>query len=154
MSQVHKELREELFGLKGKSAWGLSRSYGSMFFLEIGQALRREGEQKVHGEWHFLIEMCYWRLDAPSEPLVGSDDVQELIDSSFADLNLGSIEVAEVSFPGHDLHILFSSGIRLNTFSAGAATEDEGTQWTLYTPREDVWMVDACNNLIHKSAYD
>jgi hypothetical protein len=83
--------------LNGKPAWGLTRTHGSMFFLEIGLPLPRSGEKKVHGEWHFLVEMCHWRIETQNSILTGSDDEQELIDSSFARLELGHVESVTAS---------------------------------------------------------
>jgi hypothetical protein len=84
--------------LNGKPAWGLTRTHGSMFFLEIGQPLPRSGEKKVHGEWHFLVEVCHWRIEARNSVLIGSDDEQELIDNTFVNLELGHVESVAASF--------------------------------------------------------
>jgi hypothetical protein len=138
--------------LKGKPAWGLVRTYGSMFFLEVGEPLPRVGDKKVHGEWHFLVEMSHWRIDTAESVLVGSDDEQELIDHSFAHIELGSIELADAASPSHDLDIVFTSGMRLRTFSA-SATVKEQAQWKLFVPEDEVWIVDGSGGLAHKNAY-
>jgi hypothetical protein len=144
--------QQGLSDLRGKPAWGLVRSYGSMFFLEIGEPLPRIGEKRVHGEWHCLVEMCHWRIDTQSAMLIGSDDEQELIDSTFAHIELGYIETAEASPPSHDLRLAFSSGVRIGTFWATAAPKQEWTQWQLYGPDDNIWIVDATGSLLHKSA--
>jgi hypothetical protein len=139
--------------LNGKLAWGLTRTHGSMFFLEIGNPLPRPNEKKVHGEWHFLIEMCHWRLETKSSILVGSDDEQELIDSSFSNLELGDVESVTALSPPHDLHIVFSSGVRFTTFTTSAAAKEQWKQWRLYGPDDNVWIADAGGRLAQRNAY-
>jgi hypothetical protein len=154
MSEENMAIRQVLLGLKGKPAWGLTRTHGSMFFLEIGDLLPRTGEKRVHGEWHFLVEMCHWRFETQYSIVVGSDDEQGFIDSSFASLELGLIELADAPFPSHDLHIRFSSGVSLMTFSTSAAAKDEWKQWQLYCPDDKVWIADASGGLLQRNAYD
>ena len=81
-------------------------------FLEMGNPVPRSDTKEVHGQWHALVELCHWRVESQQAMLVGSDDEQELIDGTFANLKLGSIDTANVSSPSHDLRIIFSSGIR------------------------------------------
>lgn len=139
--------------LDEKPAWGLTRTHGSMFFLEIGQPLPRIGEKKVHGKWHFLIEMCHWRIETQNSVLIGSDDEQELIDNTFANLELGHVKSVTASLPSHDLHIVFSSGICLNTFTTSGAAKDQWKQWLLYGPDDDVWVTDASGSLTLRNAH-
>jgi hypothetical protein len=139
--------------LTGKQGWGLTRTHGSMFFLEIGQPLPRVGEKKVHGEWHFLVEMCHWRIETKESILIGSDDEQELIDNTFAKLELGLVESVTALLPSCDLHIVFSSGMRLSTFTTSGAAKDQWKQWLLYAPDDNVWISDASGGLILRSAY-
>jgi hypothetical protein len=146
-------IQDVLLNLKGKPAWGFVRTHGSMFFLEMGKPLPRVGEKKVHGEWHFLVEMCHWRIETHDSILIGSDDEQELIDSSFFNLELGHIESAAAPSPSHDLHIVFSSGIRLSTFTTSAAAKEQWKQWQLYTPDDNVWIADASGCLAQRNAY-
>ncbi len=149
-----KEVIESTFqSLNGKPAWGLVRTHGSMFFLEIGQPLPRGGEKKVHGEWHFLVEMCHWRIETQDSILIGSDDEQELIDKTFGNLELGHVESVVAPFPSHDLHVVFSSGIRLNTFTTSGAAQDQWKQWQLYSPDDNVWIADASGCLAQRNAY-
>jgi hypothetical protein len=124
-----------------------------MFFLEIGQPLPRVGEKKVHGEWHFLVEMCHWRIEMQNSILAGSDDEQELIDNTFANLELGYVESVAALSPSHDLQIVFSSGIRLRTFTTSAAAKEQWKQWLLYGPDDDVWIADASGGIGVRNAY-
>jgi hypothetical protein len=150
-----KDMIESTFrSLNGKPAWGLTRTHGSMFFLEIGNPLPRSGEKKVHGEWHFLVEMCHWRLETPNSVLLGSDDEQELIDSRFVHLELGYVESVEAASPSHDLRVVFSSGIRFITFTTSVAAKEQWKQWQLYAPDDNVWIADASGGLAQRNAYD
>jgi hypothetical protein len=143
-----------LLELRGKPAWGLVRTFGSMFFLEIGNPMPRSDTKKVHGEWHILVELCHWRVESQNATLAGSDDEQELIDYTFTNLELGSIETVAVSSTSHDLRIIFSSGIRLSTFSAtAAATNDKSTQWQIYCPDDNVWIAKADGSLANESVF-
>src|ERR1700730_14791150 len=94
---------EETFTLLGKNrAWGLVRTHGSMFFLEIGKPLPQKSRRNVRGEWHFLVEMCHWRLATREAIIVGSEDDEELIDRVFNEVNLGTLDTASTSTPSHD----------------------------------------------------
>lgn len=151
MNENH-SIHASLDALKDQPAWGLTRSVGSMFFLEIGRPRPKLGRNKVHGEWHFLVEMCHWRIETKDMPIVGSDDDQEFIDNKFASLELGEIKEARLSGPTHDLHLIFSSGIRLITFSASAAEKDGWTQWLFFCPDDKAWRIDTgdvptCGNI-------
>lgn len=153
MKQESSSVSSALAMLSGKQAWGLTRTHGSMFFLEIGKPLPRKGEKKVHGEWHFLVEVCHWRIESTSSLLVGSDDPQALIDKTFSGAELGSIMEVQVTLPAHDLQIVFSSGLRLTTFGTSTAAKDEWTQWQLYSPDDNVWVANASGELMQTNAY-
>jgi hypothetical protein len=139
--------------LTGKEGWGLTRTHGSMFFLEIGQPLPRGKEKKVHGEWHFLVEMCHWRIETQNAVLAGSDDEQELIDDAFATLQLGYVEFVTALSPSHDLELAFSSGVRLRTFTTSSGAKEQWKQWQLYCPDDNVWIADASGSLAQRNAY-
>jgi hypothetical protein len=141
MNQENTTVQYALSSLKGKPAWGLVRTHGSFFFVELGKPISRPGGVKVHGEWHFLVEMCQWRFETHESILVGSDDDQEFIDASFARLALGAIENVDATPPCHDLTVVFSSGIRLKTLFASAAAKDEWKHWYLYLPDDNAWIV-------------
>jgi hypothetical protein len=141
-------ISDALLRLRGKPGWGTVRTHGSMFFLEIGDSLLRKGH-KPHGEWHFLIECCHWRFETSDKVLVGSEDDQQFIDATFEKLNLGTVEIAQVSDPSHDLLISFSSGARFRTFSTSAEATDQWTQWLLYGPKDEdyAWVSDGGGNV-------
>jgi len=137
-------IREYLSNLKGLPAWGLVRTHGSMFFLELGKIFPRQGELRPHGEWYFLVELCAWRFENEGTIVVGSDDDQEFIDNAFSHINLGTIEFADASPPLYDLSLLFSSGLRLTTLATSAAYAAEDSKlWLLFCPDDNVWVVKA-----------
>jgi hypothetical protein len=140
-------IRSALSKLTGKPAWGPSRDVGSIFFLQVGEPRVIPGLRRSYGEWHFLIECCYWRFETADKVLVGSEDEQHFIDATFEKLKLGSVESAEVSAPSQDLLIKFSSGARFRTFSTSAEATDQWTQWHLYGPEEYVWLSDGGGNI-------
>lgn len=141
-------IHNDLANLRGKPAWGLVRTHGSMFFLEIGGSVLRPGGLKAHGEWHFLIEMCQWRLETQESILVGSEDDQELIDDSFGRITLGVIESVDVTPPCHDLTVVFSTGVRLKTFFTSGAAKNEWTNWIFYCPDDRAWEAHGIGQLI------
>ena len=148
MIEGHMTIQDDLSDLKGKPAWGLVRTHGSMFFLEVGASILRPGDIKEHGEWHFLIEMCQWRFETEESILVGSEDDQEFIDVSFGKIVLGNIESVDMTPPCHDLTLVFTSGIRLNTFFTSGAAKDEWTNWILYCPGTKAWETHGVGDLI------
>ena len=146
---------EETFTLLGKNrAWGLVRTHGSMFFLEIGKPLPQKSRRNVRGEWHFLVEMCHWRLATREAIIVGSEDDKELIDRVFNEVNLGTLDKASTSTPSHDLHLLFSSGVTLSTFTTSASATDQWTQWRLFCPDDKVWVVNGGGHLASMNAHE
>jgi hypothetical protein len=154
MSQGNAMIEQTLENLKGKSAWGLRRTHGSIFFLELGEPLPRTGNKQVHGEWHFLVEMCHWRFETQEAIVVGSEDDQGFIDSAFQRLDLGLLSDINSASPSHDLRLLFSSGIALKTFASTAAPEGEWTEWLLFCPDDNVWVADGNGTLVCKSIHD
>jgi hypothetical protein len=123
----------------GKNAWGLRRSVGSMFFLEFGESRRNSGEKHPHGEWHFLFQMCHWRLQSQRALIVGSDDDQTLIDERFAATDLGTVTDIKLQKVTGDLHVAFSSNRILKTFSTTASSEANETEWIFFTPSDQSW---------------
>jgi len=143
-----------LEALKERPAWGLDRTHGSMFFLEIGLPLLRAGSKKVHGEWHFLVEMSQWRIETKDKLIVGSDDDQPLIDREFAALDLGQVKEATAPAPSYDLRLVFSSGIRLVTFATSTAVKDRWPQWMLFCPDDNVWVLNSGGSPLRKSIHE
>ncbi len=139
MTEQQTPIRLVLASLKGKPAWSVVRTHGSMFYLELGKSLLRDGYKHPHGEWHFLVEMCQWRFETAESIIVGSEDDQDSIDASFKRIELGVVESIEVIPPCLDLSIVFSSGIRLKTLFTSAKMKDDWTNWTLYSPNDMSW---------------
>lgn len=136
------DIHVALSRIQGKSAWGLRRDLGSIFFLEFGNPVSRVEHIRSHGEWHFLIELCHWRFETSGSVIVGSEDDPGFIDSTFCSLNLGLVQTAEVILPSHDLCVTFSSGTTFKTFSTSAQASDQWTQWLLFGPGEYSWVSD------------
>jgi hypothetical protein len=152
MSNRGGTISDALRDLKGKPTWGLTRTHGSMFFLEIGNPKLRVGEKKQHGEWHFLFQMCHWRFENPDTVLVGSDDSPETIDDQFRKLELQLFEHAEIVSPSNDLRIVFSSGVRVMTFSTCSQASEGETQWQLYDPSDTVWISNTTGQIVARDA--
>lgn len=132
-----------LRSLNGLSVSGLTRSSGSMFLLELGNLSSQSGGKRPHGEWHFLFELCHWRIASSDAVTVGSDDDPNFIDAAFSQISLGKITSADLEAHTSDLHITFSSGSALRTLTTSAkATDEDWTQWMLYCPDKNVWAVD------------
>jgi hypothetical protein len=126
-----------------------------MFFLQIGDPFPRPRVKEILGQWHFLVEICHWRFETQEGILVGSDDEQELIDSAFQRLDLGAIKETILSSPSHDLRIVFSTGVSLDTFAtSSAAAKDQWTQWSLFSPDDSTWNANASGALVHHNADD
>lgn len=147
-------IREDFLRLTGLRAWGLSRTHGSMFFLEVGKPLDRPRQVRRHGEWNFLVEMTEWRFETSESLLIGSDDSPELIDERFSAMKLGAVDNGDVILPTLDLILTFSSGVRLRTFGASALyAEEKRKQWMFFRPDDNVWAVSALGKCELKSRY-
>jgi hypothetical protein len=147
------DINSDFNALLGQEAWSVSRTHGSMFFLEIGEkcvsSYRISGQERTstHGKWHFLFEMVQWRLEKDGKIVVACEDDQATIDRIFSSVKLGLVDKISVHPVGQDLTISFSSGVSLKTFS-NSAQQDDWDQWTLYCPSDRYWSADGHNNLI------
>jgi len=108
-----------------------------MFFLEIGEPTHNNQNQ-VHGEWHFLFQLCHWHIHSHANLVVGSEDEQDFIDQAFSSLTLGEITQAMLD-DCNDLQLSFNSGSILNTFSTSASQKADWTQWLFFTPGNIAW---------------
>ena len=146
---------DTLAELRNQPTSGLTRTHGSMFFLELGQLALRNGAKRTHGEWHFLFELCHWRISSISAVLIGSDDDPSLIDIVFSEASLGRVEEATVEALTGDLFISFSSGNVLRTLTTSAkATDEDWIQWRLYCPDEKVWVADGAGRLAFRNIHE
>lgn len=137
--------------LTGKVAWGLVRTHGSMFFLEIGSPVIRPGDKRSHGEWHFLFENTTWRFHLNNR-IIGSDDDGGIIDSVFAEAELGQIETALLDPEANDVRVRFSTGGILRTFWSGPNCEEPTVQWMLFGPEDRVWICEGPDSLVERTA--
>jgi hypothetical protein len=135
---VNATISDSLRQLIGKPAWGLSRSHGSMFLFDIGEAVPRSGE-KIHGEWCFLFESCTWRFEGIGNSAITSEDDSEQIDVQFKMLQLGHIVEANYSAASEQLHIAFNSGIALEVHPDFADDDSTLSEWTFFVPGELAW---------------
>lgn len=148
-------LYDVLVNLRGQVVSGINRTHGSMFFLELGQMVVREEGKQSHGQWHFLFELCHWRIASSEELLVGSDDEQSFIDEAFRSTAFGAVERAAVSGALGDLCVSFSSGLTLSTLTTSAkAVAEDWTQWRLYCPDQNVWVVDGRGHLVRRNLHE
>ncbi len=138
-----KTISESLEALTGQSAWGLQRTVGSMFFLEFGQAVNlgsnSRGEPRIHGEWHFLFELCSWSLRSASGFDLSSNDLLEAIDSKFASLSLGSVSSANFSADTNRLDIQFTSESSLTVTPDSDFENPDDIQWLFFIPGDLAW---------------
>lgn len=118
--------------LIGKKAWGLTRTYGSMFFLEFGVPTLRPDTKKTHGEWHILVEHCFWRFESNGDVVVSADSEASDIDNIFSDLNLEQVTGGAIENRHGGSSILFSTGVVLKIFPQNQSAENDEDQWTLY----------------------
>ena len=114
-----------------------------MFFLEIGgpnsYGKTSHGIERVHGDWHFLFELCKWSFAAPGRIHISSQDTPADIDGVFANLELGVVQAAVFSEDSEDLSITFTSGISLRVSPDESYTEPDDTEWIFFLPKELAW---------------
>jgi hypothetical protein len=120
--------------LVGQKSWGVSSGVGSFLTLEFGnpQVLPNKRE---HGEFHFWIYGCAWRIEKEGKFILGSQDAKEYIaekaPSTLNDLVVKEIHIDPISL---DTTIKFESGICLRTFSISSDME----HWILYLPERQI----------------
>ena len=133
------DISESLNELRGKKAWGLRRSDGSVFLFDIGNPIPSVS-RRMRGEWGFLFESCDWSFQRSSnQESVSSDDDRELIESAFDSMQLGDIHDADFLASTGVLSLRFSSGLRLTVSPQETEEDVEATEWLLFTPGDMVW---------------
>jgi hypothetical protein len=91
----------------------------------------------------------------PAKILVGSEDSHAFIDNIFIAQALGTITRAIVINTVSDLHLSFSSGLTLTTFTSSAtAIADDWIQWRLFCPDDTVWAVDGAGEIKRRNVHD
>ena len=140
---IGETISSHLCDLIGQPAWGLKRTHGSMFFLEIGgpnsYGKTSHGIDRVHGDWHFLFELCKWSFSVPNGIRISSQNTPAGIDGVFANLELGVVQAAAFSDDTEDLSITFTSGISLRVSPDEVDTEPDDTEWIFFLPEELAW---------------
>ena len=143
MATIDQSIATALESLVGLPAWGLQRTVGSMFFLELGGAVscgEIPGKHRLHGEWHFLFELCSWQFEESGVVLVSDNDLPEVIDSTFASLHLGNVKAANLELDPGQLTIDFAEGITLVVSSDDAYGQESAyTEWLFFLPGELAW---------------
>ena len=77
--------------LVGLKAWKPVRTYGSMFFIDIGVRFWRRGAVRDHGEWCLLVEKAEWTCFGRNGSAVFRDSALADIDKAFADFHEGIV---------------------------------------------------------------
>ena len=136
--------------INGKRAWGLKRTYGSMFFLEFGDPTPLPDAKKVHGEWHILVENCFWQFERGGDVVVCANAKPSEIDRIFSILNPEQVTGSSVENRQGHSSIFFEDDLSLKLFPLTSPAEDED-QWTLYGPGK-IYYAMAADGLLRKSA--
>jgi hypothetical protein len=140
---IRETISSYLCDLIGQPAWGLKRTHGSIFFLEIGKpnnyGKTSHGIDRVHGDWHFLFELCKWSFRGPDGIRISSQNTPEDIDAAFASLELGVIQTAAFREATEDLSITFISGISLRVSPDDVYIEPDDTEWIFFLSEELAW---------------
>lgn len=157
MKANNSEILNAFADLRGLNAWGLRRTHGSMFFLEIGKPVLRPGEKKKHGEWHFLFEMCDWKITQRpgSNPFLTSASSHKLIDCRFSEIseNLGQIVAVRLRTAQAGIEVRLSSGVTIKTSPTKASPTDRWTQWQLFGPHDHAWVVNERGRVLYENIY-
>ena len=150
MSDSSSEIIAELETIKGSPVWAAvaGPGTGSMVNLHIGQKIRLEKPvnnpnisqvaREFEGEWEVFIENAGWRLDNATGVLCSSKSDNSSSGEMVEGLNqvLGAcIDNIEMNFPGADLKLTFSNGMRLSIFS-DCMDDSDGDNFTLFSQTE------------------
>ena len=146
---------EHLRELVAKPAWGLVRTVGSMFFLEIGYPIPRLEDKRAHGEWHFLFQNCHWRFERQHDiRMFSSEDDKTLIDKGFESLGarLGNVDGGDLMPDEEGLRISFTSGLCLQILDAMDPIGED--RWFLYGPSRSVLVCTLDGNIVQQDLDD
>jgi hypothetical protein len=114
-----------------------------MFFLEMGRSTSygetSRGIDRVHGDWHFLFELCKWSFSARDGIRISSQDTPADIEEAFANLELGEVQTAVFSEDPEELRITFTSEISLHVSPDETYLEPDDTEWIFFMPEELSW---------------
>jgi hypothetical protein len=122
----------------GLQAWGVSLGHGSFITMEFGEPREKQGQ--VHGEWHFWVYGCAWRLEEPGQVLAASEDERADLAAAVTHLELLKLGQFEVLPPALDTTLTFEGDVVLRLFSI--YTDPRGmADWMLFTPDDQVLVV-------------
>jgi hypothetical protein len=144
------EIKAKMAPLIGQKAWGVSLGLESIITLEFGKPVPpNKTSKKTHGEWHFWVYMCAWRLEKNNKFIVGSGaDRSELekVVQMMEGMSIDSIEILPVA---GDTIIYFEEELVLRIFSV-YSSEDE--LWMLFTPDGNVLYIGPGTNWYYEPA--
>jgi hypothetical protein len=132
-----------IHGIEGKSVYEITRTEDFAFLLRIGNATRQHSNgsgQFLQEEWELTVYACAWRILQKEVLVVGSYDKEEFIDAVLPSSNLGVVRTIEIITVANDLRIIFSSGMRLETFTSSALLEEHDLQWRLANASGTRWI--------------
>ncbi len=97
---VWNEFQRVIKSVPEKRVWGLSRTHGSMFFLELGEATHSSGEDSYRGEMSFTSECGFWRLFVDELLVLACEDQQPHIDEALRSFGDATVQDLSVDYNG------------------------------------------------------
>lgn len=131
-------LNAEISFLKGKLAWKPVRTYGSMFFLDIGDSTDIDNSSRKHGEWFFLVEEADWEFISDNSIFVSNMDSKYTIEAAFNSIIPSSVNNVSLS-EDCTLFIDLNGGLRIVIKNGESVTDEAAVQWILYAPGGRTW---------------
>ena len=120
---------------------------GSHASLDFGKKIMRdrplsnpnlsEDSKKYAGEYSILLEECSWTVESQEGVVCGSESPNhndgEMV-NGLKKLLGGRVYDIKLSRPSLDLHIEFDNGLTLKLFCITIASEEDGDNYTVFTP--------------------
>jgi hypothetical protein len=134
-----REIQVKIAPLLGKEAWGASLGVGSFITLEFGSPIPYDKiPGRLHGEWHFWVTHCVWRLERTTEVIAGSEDPRPKLNEAIQHLDGLSLLSVHLTLPALETTFMFDSSIALRLFPVYT---EEFEHWMLYAPDGNVLCV-------------
>ncbi len=148
------ELLKNIFQpIIGEPAWLVRLGHGSFLTFEFGRAGIRRIEPttrkkrrsiSVHGEWHLWIYCCRWHVLDNAALLASSNSDQSQMSRAAHFLD-GQI-LRSVSYIPDTMRCRFEFDLG-GVLETWLNTDDPAEQWLLYHNQDDVWILNAANEL-------
>ena len=138
-------LRAASMRLQGKRLSRVRRSIGSVLLFDFGRLtkFRRQGQQRVFGEWHLLVDMASWTVLKGRTVLLTSENSPNRIDQQIPSLlNRRTVKRLVIHQTGN-LDVTFGDRTKLKVKKR--SKRKYHTNWILFY--KDCWSLSCADKI-------